>query len=44
MYHLYNFLETENFSADLNFWIQSLCLIYEDIAFHNVGAASESEH
>ena len=43
MCHAYNFLRRLVFSADLNLWIESVCLSSEGTEFHIVGAAKENE-
>ena len=43
MYHVWNFLRRRVFSADLNFWIESVCLSSEGTEFHIVGAEKENE-
>ena len=43
MYHVWNFLKRLVFSANLNFWIESVCLSSEGKEFHIVGAEKENE-
>ena len=43
MHHVLNFQKGRVFSANLNFWIESVCLSSEGKKLHIVGAAKENE-
>ena len=43
MCHVWNFRKKLVFSANLNFWIESVCLSSEGKEFHIVGAAKENK-